>query len=133
MNKEQLIRKCTSAMDEIVRREGSVTPVDVLLATGLLDKKNYEAWREGRITELEAACSANMDTLATVNKVVRTHAQEMGLKKAYEPYYKTGKGRVKLRFTRSGRDDLERHYSTRYVDTLFRTEKEARAELEDEG
>ncbi len=116
MNDRQLVARVVEAMDGQLTRRGYAAPVDVLLDLGLLDRQRYADWAAGRGDCLERICSANLSKLALVNRTIRLHAKERGLKGTYSAYVHKGR---RLRFSVSGLADIERHYSTHYVDTRW--------------
>lgn len=121
MNETELVRKVVQAMDDEVKRQGYACTVEVLIDIGCLDRKKYEEWRKGEVDYLERVCSGSLSKLTLVNRTVRLHAKERGLKPSYSAYNRWGKGKgMKLRFSKSGLADIERHYATHYVDTLYR-------------
>lgn len=129
MNDTQLIGAIHSSMYHQCQRRGYATPVDVLMDIGVLPKKQYEAWRNGKISYLESVCTVNLHKLSFIMKQMRLCAQKQGWKSSF-CYYKqwglqkkNGQGHksvVKLRFSKSGNPEIERSYATHFVDP-FRT------------
>jgi hypothetical protein len=116
MNNKELHDKVHSAMYELIMTKGVASPVEVLMAIGVLSKEKYEEWRFGRISYLERVCQINLSKLSTVNHEIRVYAQKHNLKASWTDYRKWGKGsRTKLRFSKNGGDQIERLYATHYV------------------
>ena len=117
MNKQELTKKVTAAMNKILREKGIVSPVEVLIEIGALTKPNYENWRLGRIPYLEKVCAMNLHKLSTVMREIRAYARKHQLKESWTMYKKWGnKGKViPLRFSKSGNEYIERSYATHYI------------------
>ena len=58
MNNHELQVKVHSAMYTLIKEKGIASPVEVLMAIGVLSKEDYENWRRGRVTYLERVCIA---------------------------------------------------------------------------
>jgi len=97
------------------KSRGVATPADVLMDTGVLDKKKHDDWRHGRVPYLEAVCTVNLHKLSEIMKVVRAYAATNGLKPSFTDYRQVGSKDRKLRFSKSGNPAIEKAYSTHYV------------------
>ena len=117
MNGHDLAAKVHSSMYLQCKKRGYATPVDVLQDIGILRKEHYENWRYGRVPYLEKACTANLSKLSLILREMRLYAQREGLKPSYTLYKQWAlKGRIiPLRFSKSGRREIERQYSTHYI------------------
>ncbi|MDL2319037.1 hypothetical protein LJC74_08220 [Eubacteriales bacterium OttesenSCG-928-A19] len=125
MNDGEIIGKVHSAMYHQCLKRGFSTPVDVLIDIGALPKQKYEEWRYGRVACLESVCTVNLRKLSTIMHEMRVYARKNGLKPSF-CYYKqwgvkkpTGQGRkpvIPLRFSKSGKPDIEKWYATHFVD-----------------
>lgn len=116
MNDKELHGKVTSAMYTLIKSKGFASPVDVLMAVGVLSKADYENWRNGRVDYLERVCKINLKKLSAINRTIRDYAKTHNLKSSWTDYRKWGKGvNVRLRFSRSGDERIERSYATHYV------------------
>jgi len=94
-----------------------VCPVDILIQLNYLSKNDYENWRFGRIDYLEKVCKINLSKLTLINKLIRKHSTDLGLKESRSAYNKYGKGvKQRLRFSKSGKQAIEEAYSTHYID-----------------
>lgn len=125
MNDGEMLGKVSSSMYHQCQKRGYATPVDVMMDIGILPKQQYENWRFGRIPYLEAVCTVNLRKLSVMMHQMRVYAQKAGLKPSF-CYYKqwnTGKKNgqghktvIPLRFSKSGNVEIERWYSTHFVD-----------------
>ena len=116
MNKKELHDKVHSAMYTLIKDKGVATPVDVLMTIGMLSKSDYENWRFGKVDYLERICKLNLKKLSAVNHEIRVYAQKYNLKPSWTDYRKWGKGKnIRLRFSKSGDEQIERLYATHYV------------------
>ena len=125
MNDGEMLGKVNSSMYHQCQKRGYATPVDVMMDIGILPKQQYENWRFGRIPYLEAVCTVNLRKLSVMMPQMRVYAQKAGLKPSF-CYYKqwnTGKKNgqghktvIPLRFSKSGNAEIERWYSTHFVD-----------------
>ncbi|WP_248624978.1 hypothetical protein [Enterococcus cecorum] len=85
---------------------------------GVLTKQNYEAWRFGKVSYLEKACTCNLNKLTKILQQIYKYAQKNALKSSVSRYQLWGKKKGKeLRFSKSGRLEVERKYATHYVDS----------------
>ena len=137
MNSQELTAKVRAAMYRQCRDRGYAAPVDVLLEVGALPKQKYEDWRFGRVDYLERVCTVNLHKLSTILHEMRVYARQHGLKPSFCCYKrwgvkkKNGQGHkpvIPLRFSRSGKPEIERWYATHFVDSRRIAQlKEARA------
>ena len=111
---------CLTASDR-----GIFRLTDLLMEIGVLPKEKYEDWRRGRIDYLERVCTVNLRKLSFIMREIRAYAQKSGLKPSVTIYKqwavkkKSGQGHkpvIRLRFGKSGDPDIERWYSTHFVD-----------------
>ena len=125
MNNGELIGKVHSAMYHQCQKRGYATPVDVLMDVGVLTKQNYENWRNGRVPYLERVCTVNLHKLSFIMHQMRVYAKKAGYKESVTVYKqwgvkkKGGQGRkpvIRLRFSKTGDENVERWYSTHFVD-----------------
>ena len=137
MNNDEIKHKVHSAMYHQCKARGYATPVDVLMDIGILTRQKYGEWRFGRVPFLEAVCNANLKKLSTVMHEIRVYAKEHHLKPSFCYYKRWGmkkkdgqwhKAVVPLRFSKSGSPEIERWYSTHFVDQQqIKTVKAAQA------
>lgn len=126
MTDHELIGKVHSAVYHQCQSRGYATPVDVLMDISVLPKKKYEDWRRGRVDYLERVCTVNLRKLSLIMHQIRVFAQRNGLKPSVTVYKqwavkkKPGQGHgpvIRLRFSKSGDPDVERWYSTHFIDS----------------
>ncbi|MGN1405412.1 MAG: hypothetical protein ACI4WM_04020 [Erysipelotrichaceae bacterium] len=89
MNNQDLIKKADAVMASQIYKRGYIAPVDVL------DRKDYDAWRKGRIKILEKVIHMNLHKLSFLMKEVRTYARSHNLEPRLTVY-------KNLRFSVSG-------------------------------
>ncbi len=125
MNNIEIKHQVHSAMYRQCKTRGYAAPVDVLMDIGILSRQKYEEWRFGSVPFLEAVCNANLKKLSTVMHEIRVYAKDHHLKPSFCCYKrwgvkkKSGQGHktvIPLRFSKSGSADIERWYSTHFVD-----------------
>lgn len=117
MNDQQLIKKVNEAVENQRQQRGYIAPVDVLMEIGVLTKQNYEAWRFGKVSYLEKVCTCNLNKLTKILKQIYKYAQKNALKPSVSQYRLWGKKGKELRFSKSGRLEVERKYATHFVDS----------------
>ena len=118
MNDQQLIKKVNEVAENQRQQRGYIAPVDTLMEMGVLTKQNYEDWRFGKVSYLEKVCTCNLNKLTKILQQIYKYAQKNGLKPSMSQYQLWGKKKGKaLRFSKSGRLEVERKYATRFVDS----------------
>ena len=126
MNDKELIGKVHSSMYHQLKRKGYATAVDVLMDLEIVSKTDYELWRNGKVLYLEKVCKVNLKKLSTILHEMRVYAKKGNLKPSFCVYKrwvvkkKNGQGKkpvIKLRFSKSGSEDIEKWYATHFVDT----------------
>lgn len=107
-----------------------VTAIDVFVGLGWLTQSRVDDWRKGRINCLERVVQASLSKLSTAMKLFRRWAQRRGLKPSETAYLARNRGhRRPLRFSVSGRPEIERVYRTHWVSPeLSAAKRERRAE-----
>ena len=126
MNGKELIGKVHSSMYQQLKKRGYATAVNVLMDLGILSKTDYELWRNGKVLYLEKVCKVNLKKLSTILHEMRVYAKNGNLKPSFCVYKrwavkkKNGQGKkpvIKLRFSKSGSEDIEKQYAIHFVDT----------------
>ena len=118
MNNTDLRNKIKLIGKEIIEEKGYLTSIDVLLKLDYLSEKDYENWRFGKVEYLEKVCGVNLKKLSTINKTIREISGQWNLKKSWTAYNKYGKGKkIRLRFSKSGNEQIEQAYATHYINT----------------
>ena len=119
----ELSRKADAAVYHQCQRRGYAAPVAVLMEIGVLPKQKYEEWRFGKIPYLEQVCTCNLRKLSVIMGQIRRYAQKTGLKPSFCYYKRWGVKKkhghrpvILLRFSKSGKPEIEKAYATHYVD-----------------
>ena len=129
MNDKELKHKTNQVMFDLMKQKGVIAPVDVLMGIGVLSKMDYELWRRGGIDFLERVCKINLRKLSTINREMRAFAKKNNLKASWTYYNQWSGGKTKnknhnhnnpnkptkLRFSKSGDENIERNYATHYI------------------
>jgi hypothetical protein len=113
---DALYPRVTRAVEKLLARGKVVAPADVLVAMALLDPKDLEDWRRGRIPYLERVIDCNLTRLSRLLRILRFHAHDLKLVPSTTAYVRWGKGPAqRLRFTKTGDPKLEETYSRHFV------------------
>lgn len=117
MNNIELIKKVRMAAFDILKEKNYISPVDVMIKSGILSSKNYESWRFGRVHYLDKVCTVNLKKLSLFMKELRAFARQNNLRPSWTSYNQWGvKGRKRpLRFSKSGNPNIEKAYATHYI------------------
>ena len=116
MNNIDLEKKIKQIISDLSDEKGYICSIDVLLGLEYLSKTDYEKWRNGQVDYLERVCQTNLGKLTTINKIIRQVAAKMNLVPSLTVYNKWGKGpKQKLRFSKSGDFNIEKAYSTHFL------------------
>ena len=116
MNRAELISRMNEVSTELLRENGYISFVDVLLGMGKLAKEDHEAWRFGTIPYLERAIRLNLSQLNYMLHTLKDNARKGGLRPSRTVYVSWGKGpRRPLRFSKSGNPGIEQAYATHFV------------------
>jgi len=128
-NDHDLQVKVHTAMYQLIKEKGVASPAEVLMAVGVLSKSDYERWRRGHIDYLERVCKINLRKLSFINHEIRVYARKNEFKPSWTDYCRLGKGETtRLRFSKSGDENIERLYATHYVS--YQKVEEAKNKLE---
>lgn len=127
MKDGELTGKVHNSVYQQCQKRGYATPVDVLMDVGILEKLKYEEWRFGKVPYLEAVCNCNLRQLSFVMKQIWSYADKNGLRPSFCYYKQWGVGKKSgqghkqvhpLRFSKSGKPEIEKAYATHYVDSI---------------
>lgn len=117
MNNIDLDKKVKTFVHSNRFEKGIVCAVDILMQLDFLSKKDFEDWRFGRVDYLEKVCNANLSKLTLINKSIRKYSLDLGLESSWTGYNQFGKGvKHKLKFSKSGKKNIEDGYATHYLD-----------------
>jgi len=73
-----------------IKDKGVAAPIEVLIAIGVLSKKDYERWRFGKVDYLERICKINLHKLSFVNHEIHAYARKHDLRPSWTFYKKWG-------------------------------------------
>jgi hypothetical protein len=114
-NEAKLRRKIAAACSAAIAKNGYVTAIDALLATGWLRPEKVEEWRRGRVPHLEQAIVASLPKISAAMRVFRSLAVSEGWRPSETVYVSWTRDRRRLRFSKSGNPNLERAYRTHWL------------------
>ena len=104
------------AVANILARSDVVAPVDVLLEMGNLTPKNYEAWSRGHVPYLERVFAGSLSKANRILRLLGFHVHDLNMRPRRTVYHQWGQGtNRRLRFSKSGNQDVEKAYATHYV------------------
>ena len=116
MNRKDLEIKLHPITDALFEEKGYIAMVDVFIGLGYLSEKDVEAWRTKKVPYLEKSIKANLAKISFIVKVVQSNCINGKLKASRTAYMSWGKGeKVRLRFSKTGRQNIEDAYSTHYL------------------
>ena len=108
--------KIVKAVDVELQSRNFITPVEVFISMGLLERRDVENWRAGRIPYLEQAVQCNLSKASRILRILRFHAHDLNLKPSMTVYKrKTAGGKMPLRFSKSGEKNIEEAYARHFV------------------
>ena len=116
MNRQELQSKLSVVTSKLFKEKGCLTFVDVFMELGYLDTKEYENWRMKRVPCLECVITANLCKINFIMKSVRQNCRNGNCRESWTGYNSWGKGKkIKLRFSKSGEESIERTYATHFL------------------
>lgn len=113
---ENLEARVYKAAHRVLERDGFISYPELFKEMGILSDSDFLKWRKGEISFLEQVVRGNLSKLTHISKIVRKFAREKGLKRSYTFYkmWKKKGSKSLLRFSKSGRREIEHEYSCRY-------------------
>ena len=114
-NQKKLEARIAAAAESALAARKVVSAIDILQGIGWLQQSWLEAWRRGQVPYLERSISANLHKISTAMKIFRSWAQGRGLKPSETAYVARTRDRRRLRFTKSGDENIERAYRTHWI------------------
>lgn len=117
MNEKETIGAVHNSMYHQILNNGYATTIQVLMDLQILSKEDYEKWRFGKMDYLERVCKVNLTRLGFILRTMQEYGKKQGLKESFTYYKKWGnKGKgIKLRFSKSGNDNVEKRYAIHFV------------------
>ena len=114
--KNEMLSRVREAMAVVLRRNGYVSVVDVLVEMKRLTPAHLEDWRFGRIPYLERVVQGSLGKRSLIGREIRSAAQAQGLTPSFTAYRKWGKGPKRtIRFSKSGEASVELAYATHWL------------------
>ena len=130
----RLEHRLVAAANADLWRHRFVAPVDVLIGLGWLSKEHAEAWRRRRVPYLEQVTEASLGKLSSALRILQSWAQSEGLQPREAIYVSWTPSRHRLRFTKTGEENLERAYRTHWISPkLIEAEQQRKAEAAARG
>ena len=114
-NREKLADRIVRAAETALAAQHYVSPVDVLVGIGWVDRGTVDRWRRGQIECLERAIQTNLARISEAMKLFRAWATAKELFASETDYVARTPQRQRLRFSRSGNPTIERLYRTHWV------------------
>jgi hypothetical protein len=108
---ERVMRAAEAALAE----QSYVSVIDVLLRLGWLAPSHVDLWRQGRVECLERMVQAGLGKQSTAMRTLHTWATRQGLTPSETAYVARTRDRRQLRFSLSGKPDIELAYRTHWV------------------
>ncbi len=104
------------AVTASLARSNVVAPIDVFKEMGLLNPKDLENWRMGRVPYLERVIRCNLAVASRILRILRKHADHSKLRPSMTVYCRWGKGaKTRLQFSKTNAKALEDAYSTHFI------------------
>lgn len=114
-NRRTLTERVAIAAEAALAERHYVSAVDVLVGLGWLAPSAVDAWRQGRVSDLERVTQANLRKISAAMAAFRRWADSEGLVPNETAYVARTRDRRPLRFSRSGEPAIERAYRTHWV------------------
>ena len=115
MSNSGLEERITRAAEATLAEQCYVSAIDVLLRLGWLAPSHLDLWRQGRVECLERMVQAGLGKQSTAMSTLRTWAIRRGLTPSETVYVARTRDRRPLRFSVSGKSDIELAYRTHWV------------------
>jgi hypothetical protein len=108
--------RIVKAVDTELQSRNVVTPIELFISMGLLERRDLENWRAGRLPYLEQAVRCNLAKASRILRILRFHAHDLNLKPSMTVYRrKTAGEKIPLRFSKSGEKHVEEAYARHFV------------------
>ena len=115
MANSRLEERVTRAAEATLTEQGYVSAIDVLLRLGWLAPPHVDLWRQGRVECLERMVQAGLGKQSTAMRTLRTWATRRGFTPSETAYVARTRDRRRLRFSVSGKPEIELAYRTHWV------------------
>ena len=115
MANSRLEERVIRAAEATLAERSYVSAIDVLLRLGWLAPPHLDLWRQGRVECLERMVQAGLGKQSTAMRTLHTWATRRGLTPSEAAYVARTRDRRRLRFSVSGKPDIELAYRTHWV------------------
>ena len=115
MAPQRIEERVARAAERALAERRYVSPIDVLIGLGWLAPSHVDAWRQGRVADLESLANAGLGKLSTALRALGSWAEQRGLRPSETAYVARTRDRRPLRFSRRGDPPLERAYRTHWI------------------
>ena len=104
------------AAESLLKQQGSLSPLEVLVKVHLLHPVHLEEWKSGKIPYLEFILEKDLHKIRYLTKWLHTWALQKGLRPQEMTYLSKGNNlsQKQLEFTRNGRPQTELLYRTHF-------------------
>jgi len=115
MANSRLEERVIRAAEATLAERSYVSAIDVLLRLGWLAPSHLDLWRQGRVECLEWMVQASLGKQSTAMRTLHTWATQRRLTPSETAYLARTRDRRRLRFSVSGKPDIELAYRTHWV------------------
>lgn len=109
---DRLAERVTRAAEAALSERGFVTPIDVLVGLRWLLPDRLAWWRQGRVAQLDDVVQVGPAKLAAAMALLESWAGDRGLQPREVCHVARSRDRRPLRFSQTGREEVERAYRT---------------------
>ena len=101
--KDKLYPAVARATAEILKAEGDVSPLAIMLQLQDVSREDHESWRRGRVPYLERVFVGSLGKAGRILRILQYHAESLNLRRSQTVYRRCGKGKRSqpLRFSKS--------------------------------
>lgn len=116
--KNLLSQRVATVAGNVVSMKGYVSVIDLMLGLSWLAPDKLHDWKAGKVPYLERVITANLSKISSAMKAFKSWAVHSKLKPSITVYKHKS---YRLRFSKTGEENIEIAYSTHYV--LLKSEK----------
>jgi len=110
---DTLYPKVIRATARILKRADEISPVEIFLEMGNLDRKGIDAWHLGQAPCLERVFQGSLSKANRTLRIIGFLTHDLNMIQSRHTYRQPGK-KTPLRFSKSGTRNLEEAYSRHY-------------------